>query len=244
MAAVPPRSARRRPRRGSPERPVNAQLYRGTWLIVGLPLLVLLFSVGRPAPLPGPTLPPSFDRAVATDMAAELGRDYPDRSPDSPGSIGAARWLEDQLRPYGLTTRRDAFPARVPGRGRVPLVNVVTTVIGKSPQTIVVLAHRDDSGLGHGANDNASGTAALVELARLYGNTVVAGPRVRPAHTLVFLSTDGGAFGGLGATHFVKTWPFRDQVVAVVVLDSIAGRGRPRIQIAGDAARSPAAALV
>src|SRR5215831_10558814 len=139
MAAVPPDSARRRPRRGSSERPVNAQLYRGTWLIVGLPLLVLLFSVARPAPLPAPTLPPSFDRAVATDMAAELARDYPDRSPGSPGAIGAARWFEDQLRPYGLTTREDPFTATIPGRGRTRLVNLVTTVIGKSPQTIVVL---------------------------------------------------------------------------------------------------------
>src|SRR5438874_520204 len=231
MAAVPPRSARRRPRRGSPERPINAQLYRGTWLIVGLPLLLLLFSVTRPAPLPAPPLPASFDRAVAIDLATQLAGDYPDRSPGSPGSIGAARWLVDQLRPYGLTTTRDLFTASIPGRGRVGLVNLVTTVIGKSPQSIVVMAHRDDSGVGQGANDDASGTAALVELARLYGNTAVAGPRVRPAHTLVFVSTDGGASGGLGAAHFAETWPFRDQVVAVVVLDAIAGPGGPRIQI-------------
>src|SRR5437773_10296568 len=104
MAAVPPRSERRRPRRGSAERPINAQLYRGTWLIVGLPLLVLLFSITRPAPLPAPALPASFDRTAATDLAAALARDYPDRAPGSPGAIGAARWVGDQLRPYGLTT--------------------------------------------------------------------------------------------------------------------------------------------
>src|SRR2546421_5396575 len=156
MAAVPPRPARRRPRRGSAERPVNAQLYRGTWLIVGLPLLLLLFSVTRPAPLPAPTLPASFDRAVATDLAVQLARDYPDRSPGSPGSIGAARWVEDQLRPYGLATTRDLFTASIPSQGRVGLVNLVTTVIGKSSQAIVVMAHRDDSGIGQGANDDAS----------------------------------------------------------------------------------------
>ena len=38
MAAVPPAPERRRPRRGSLERPVNGRLYRGTWLLVGLPL--------------------------------------------------------------------------------------------------------------------------------------------------------------------------------------------------------------
>src|SRR5438552_3138754 len=244
MAAVPPRPARRRPRRGSAERPVNAQLYRGTWLIVGLPLLLLLFSVARPAPLPPPTLPPSFDRAVATDLAAELAGSFPDRAPGSPGATGAARWVAEQLQPYGLPATSDAFSATIPGRGRVRLTNLVTTVIGKSSQAIVVMAHRDDVGLGPGAVDNASGTAALIELARLYGSTSAGGPTVRPAHTLVFLSTDGGAFGGLGAAHFAATWPFREQVVAVINLDSIAGPGRPRIQLAGDTARSPAGSLV
>jgi hypothetical protein len=244
MAAVPPRSERLRPRRGSPDRPVNAQLYRGTWLIVGLPLLLLLFSVARPSPLPPPQLPPSFDRAVAVDLAAELARSFPDRSPGSPGAIGAARWLAEQLQPYGLQATSDSFRATIPGRGRVRLTNLVTTVIGKSSQTIVVMAHRDDTGLGPGAVDNASGTAALVELARLYGTTSAGGPTVRPAHTLVFLSTDGGAYGGLGAVHFASAWPLREQVVAVINLDAIGGTGRPRLELAGDTARSPAGALV
>ena len=42
MAVVPPAPERRRPRRGSLERPINGRLYRGTWLLVGLPLLVVL----------------------------------------------------------------------------------------------------------------------------------------------------------------------------------------------------------
>ena len=39
--AVPPPRARRRPRPGSLDRPVNGRLYRGTWLLVGLPLLLV-----------------------------------------------------------------------------------------------------------------------------------------------------------------------------------------------------------
>ena len=46
---------RRRPRHGSLERPINGRLYRGTWLLVGLPLLVLAFSVARPAALQPPS---------------------------------------------------------------------------------------------------------------------------------------------------------------------------------------------
>ena len=39
MAASAGFQGRRRARRGSLERPVNGRMYRGTWLLVGLPLL-------------------------------------------------------------------------------------------------------------------------------------------------------------------------------------------------------------
>src|ERR687885_473880 len=110
MAAAPARSERRRPRPGSIERPVNARMYRGTWLLVALPLLLAAFSVARPGSLPAPPLPPAFDRTS------------PDRSPGSPGATGAVQWLEQQLRQYGFRTHVDRFDATIPGRGRVSLV--------------------------------------------------------------------------------------------------------------------------
>ena len=65
MAVAPAPSERRRPRPGSLERPINGRMYRGTWLLVALPLLVAAFSVARPAPLAAPPLPPAFDRTAA-----------------------------------------------------------------------------------------------------------------------------------------------------------------------------------
>jgi len=59
-----------------------------------------------------------------------------------------------------------------------------------------------------------TGTAALVELARNYAQS--SGRLVRSEHTIVFLSTDGGAFGGLGAARFVEHAPFH--VVATINL--------------------------
>jgi len=75
MAALPPRPPRRRARPGSLERPVNGRLYRGTWLIVGIPLLIAALSVRKaePLPTPQPLLPASFDRAGAVALASELG---------------------------------------------------------------------------------------------------------------------------------------------------------------------------
>jgi hypothetical protein len=246
---APPRRARAtraRPRRGSVERPVNARLVRGTWLLVALPLLLAAFSVARPQPLPPPTLPPTFDAAIAEQLSREVARDYPDRSPGSAGSLGAADWVSDQFELYGFEPPRvDRFSAQIPGLGEVELQNLVTVVDGASDQTIVITAHRDNSGEGRGANDNASGTGALIELARAFapvgGSTLV---QAQPTHTLVFVSTDAGAFGALGAAHFAENSRYREDTLAVISLDAIAGSGPPRLMIAGDTARSPSASLV
>ena len=42
VTAASPVHERRRSRPGSLERPINARLYRGTWLLVGLPVLLLM----------------------------------------------------------------------------------------------------------------------------------------------------------------------------------------------------------
>ena len=243
MAPSPPPGRRRRARRGSLERPVNGRLYRGAFLALSLPLLILAFSITRPAALPAPILPPNFDGAATAQLATELSARFPDRTPGGPGSLRAAQWFREQIAPYGLPVSSDRWTASVPGLGRVQLQNLWAVAGGQSSDAIVVMAHRDDTGAGPGANDNASGTAALVELARGYAQAgAPASQRVRSAHTVVFLSTDGGSFGGLGALRFARHSPFH--VVATINLIAIAGRGPPRIAIAGDTPRSPAATLV
>jgi hypothetical protein len=241
MAATRPPAGRRRARRGSLERPINARLYRASFAVVALALVVVAFSIVRPVALPAPPLPANFDGAATRALAADLADRYPDRSPGSSGSLAAATWFRDQMRQYDLPVRSDTWRERVPGLGAVRLQNLWAVAAGQSRQAIVVMAHRDDTGDGPGANDNATGTAALVELARGYALTAAPGG-VRSGHTIVFLSTDAGAFGGLGALRFAQRPPFR--VVATIDLDAIGGTGRPRLEITGDSPRSPAASLV
>lgn len=218
---------------------------RGTWLLVALPLLLVAFTIGRPEPLAAPTLPAGFDAEGAATLARQLTRDYPDRAPGSPGSLGAAQWFEQQMGLYGFETTTDTFVAQVPGKGRAQLRNLVAVAPGPSPSAIVFLAHRDNTGQAGGGNDNASGTAALIELARAFAPiTGTSGARARPAHTLVFVSTDGGAYGAIGAARFAARSPYSPETVSVVSLDAIAGLGRPRLLIAGDTPRSPTPALV
>src|SRR5215211_5673470 len=234
MATVPPRTERRRARPGSLERPVNGRLYRGTWLLVGLPLLVAAFSVARPTPLPRAFLP-EFDGEATRQLAADFATYNSNRFP---GALGPVNWFRNQLEPYGLPLRTERFSAEIPGRGRVQMQNLVAEAVGRSPRTIVVMAHRDNDGLGRGANDNASGTAMLVQLARAYGAPPgFAAGKLTPNHTILFLSTDGGSFGGLGAEWFATHSPLRHDVAAVINLDSVGGEGRIRVQFTGDTPR-------
>jgi len=235
MASVPPRTERRRARPGSLQRPVNGRLYRGTRLLVGLPLLLAAFSVARPTPLPRAFLP-AFDGEATKTLAKDLA-DKPFRYP---GSLGAADWFREQLAPYGLPIRTERFSAVIPGRGKVQLQNLIAEAVGRSPRTIVVMAHRDNDGRGPGANDNASGTAMLIQLARAYGVPPgLPSGQLRPNHTILFVSTDGGAYGGVGAAWFAAHSPFRNDVAGVINLDSVGGNGRVRMEFGGDTPREP-----
>jgi hypothetical protein len=233
-----------RARRGSLARPINARMYRGTWLLVGLPLLVAAFSVGRAEPLPAPAVPPAFDGAAATALAEDLVGKYPERPP---GALGPGQWVMEKFALYGFRIRRETVDAAIPGTGPVTLTNLYAVAPGPTAGSpvIVVMAHRDASPGGRGADDNASGTAALIELARPYARSGGGPGRVlTPAHTIVFLSTDGGSEGGIGAAAFAGLAAYRDRLAAVVNLDSIGGPGNPRLVLAGDEPRSPAASLV
>ena len=179
---------------------MNGRLYRASFIVFLLSLLLAAFTVSKPTPLQGPLLPPAFDASVAVGLARELATEYPDRAPGSSGAFGAAEWFRDKLSLYDLPTRTDAWRQSVPGLGRVRLQNVTALVAGQSPDAIVVMAHRDDTGAGPGANDNASGTAALLELARAYARPQSEDQAaVQPTHTLVFLSTDAAVGGDISS---------------------------------------------
>ena len=222
---------------------MNGRLYRGTWLLVGLPLLLLAFSVARPSALQAPDLPPAFDATAAASLAKDLALRFPDRTPGTPGAKGAAAWFRRALKPYGFDVRPDRFTATIRGKPTT-LVNLVVEKTGLTPRAeIVVMAHRDGTGADGGLIDNASGTAALIELARSYAPTAAA-QRVSLPYSLVFLSTDGAADGVRGAAHFAAEPGARQNILGVINLDSIAGRGRPRLILNGNTARSPAPGLV
>jgi Peptidase family M28 len=238
-------SPQRQRRAGKLDRPVNGRLYRVTLAAALLVVLAVSFTVTRPEALPAPP-PPAFDSRSAAALANQLATQYPDRSPGTPGADSAADWVAGKLASYGYEVRRDRFEATIPGRGRVPLLNLIAVRRGQTARAIVVTAHRDDAGTGPGADVNASGTAALLELARLYGSApaTAGGGTLEPTHTLIFVSTDGGASGSLGADHYAAGPSVEPRTLAVINLVATGGHARPRIDFAGGTGRSPAPALV
>jgi Peptidase family M28 len=238
MAALRPPPVPRRPRPGSIERPVNGRTYRGTALLIAIPLLIAAFTVTTPDELPPSSFPAAFDQQAAVEAARELALQSPFRQPGGDDAANAADWVAVRFRSYGFRVQRDRFEASIPGRGSEPLQNVYAVAPGRSNETLVVMAHRDNVGTSPAANDNASGTGALLELARGYGLRADTAA-ISPAHTIVLLSTDGGAFGGLGAVRFLEHSPYRDRLQAVVNLVAVGGRRPLRIEIAGDRPRSP-----
>ena len=237
-------TASRRPRRGSVERPIDMRLVRKVALVLVAPLLLLLLTINRSGPLPAPALPPAFDAETAVSLTEELTRDSPNRVPGSAGADDAAEWFREKLLLYGLEAREDRWREDVPGVGRVELRNLASVVQGTLDDTIVIVAHRDNNGRSAGANDNASGTAALIELARPYARVGTTESARTPLHTLVFLSTDAGAYGSLGAARFAGRSPLAERAIAVVSLDGLAGGADARLELAGLERRSPPAAFV
>lgn len=119
-------------------------------------------------------------------------------------------------------------------RKEAPAANVVGVLEGSDPtlkdEVIVVGAHYDHLGRGgegslapregeihHGADDNASGTAGLLELARLLSQD-----REKMRRTLVFIAFGGEEEGLIGSSYYVAH-PARpiEQTVAMINMDMV-----------------------
>jgi hypothetical protein len=148
--------------------------------------------------------------------------------------IGAARrWIHDEfLRVNGgaLQVGYDDFQANIGGFSTNQR-NVVATLpgIGDHPGIIVIAAHYDsrgadpDSGGGPapGADDNASGVAILLELARLLSSRSW-------RQTIVFVAFAAEEQGTFGSRHYVQNQILDGRVFDAVLTNDIVG-GRPGI---------------
>ncbi|MFH2125053.1 MAG: M28 family peptidase, partial [Pseudomonadota bacterium] len=142
--------------------------------------------------------------------------------------------IDDTLSPSPKPTGVNATLSAKADISSIETENVLAVAPGQDPklaeQTIVVSGHMDhlgrdlDSGIiFNGADDNASGTAVTMELAR-----AVAHPAFMPARTIVFAAWNAEESGLRGACHYASK-PTYDvfKTVAMFSVDMVgAGNGQ------------------
>lgn len=155
---------------------------------------------------------------------------------DRKRGVGAARnWLKDEFDRVNrefhggrmevrMVAHQVAPAQRVPNGAEI--VNVMGILPGTDPNRLIVLSGHYDSMPSSptdaekdapGANDDASGTAAVLEAARLLGG-------LRPRATIVFLCVAGEEQGLLGSRAQAEAWKAEGKdVTAMFTMDIIGG---------------------
>ncbi len=144
------------------------------------------------------------------------------------------------LQAVAVSLRTDIVRRDAPG------TNVIGILEGSDPQlkneAVVIGAHYDHLGRGgegslapregeihYGADDNASGVAGLLELARIFS-----APKMRPKRTLVFIAFGGEEAGLIGSNYYVNHPAFPlSQTIAMINMDMIGRMKESRLMIGG-----------
>ncbi len=192
-----------------------------------------------PARAPLAELPPAYDSDdLARTVALLADSTLEGRGLGSEGLARATDFVEERFRESGLEPDGDVgFRQLWRWTGGEPatemeLVNLVARIPGSDPKLardpVLVLAHLDHLGRGWpdvragnegivhpGADDNASGVAVLLELAR---TMAAEPPRARP---VVFAVVTGEEAGLLGSRHYLNSLPEGSLPYACVNLDTV-----------------------
>jgi len=122
--------------------------------------------------------------------------EFGDRMQGTPRNAAAVDWIEEQLRSWGYETGRIHY--EYDGE---PREEVYATKIGSDrPGEMFILgAHMDGRGGGEAANDDASGTAVVMEIARALSD-----PSVRTDRSVRFALWNNEETGLQGAEAYVE----------------------------------------
>ncbi|MEW6742009.1 MAG: M20/M25/M40 family metallo-hydrolase [Planctomycetota bacterium] len=227
------------------EEPTNDA--KGQWPVVGSPLARELVDgpVKERLPASGEPLArlePVFDvRPLMGTVNALASDELEGRGVGTAGLDQAGDFIAERFAEYGLEAGGDEgsyFHAWVEPEGPrgepVTLRNVIAVLRGArkewEQQSVVVGAHYDHLGRGwpdvrsgmegqvhNGADDNASGVAVLLEVARLLA------AESHPERTIVFVAFSGEEWGLKGSREYVRSmerWPVRD-ALAMINLDTV-----------------------
>jgi hypothetical protein len=132
------------------------------------------------------------------------------------GSLEAAAiYIEKTLSAFGYEIHNQDFPAR-----KEQVRNIEVEIPGSSEEIVVVGAHYDSVFGSPGANDNASGVAALIELARHFKRE---DPK-RKLRFAAFVNEEMPFFasGEMGSQHYAARSKQRgEKIIAMLSLETI-----------------------
>ena len=154
-------------------------------------------------------------KARLTQTIQDL-QDFQTRDASRPECDAAGDYLYNTLKNMGLVVEFQHFPFDV-----FTAKNVIATLPGKtSPQGIVIIcAHYDStsdiSGKAPGADDNGSGTSAVIEAARVLRH-------YNFDFTIKFCCWSAEEYGLYGSRHYAnQAWEREEKIVGVINLDMI-----------------------
>lgn len=197
----------------------DVRIYRAAFVALLLALVIIGFSLSRQAAPLGSTLAPdAFNGPRAFADLQTLAKEYPDRAPGSAGDARLATYIAQTLSKLGgtagggfqVSTRQVRSPT-------IDGTRTLTTVIAERPGStglspLAIVAHRDAG--ARGSEAELSGTAALLELARVFSQS-------ETRRTIVLVSTSGGSGGYAGAADFAEHEA--QPLDAAIVLGDLAG---------------------
>jgi Zn-dependent M28 family amino/carboxypeptidase len=154
------------------------------------------------------------------------------RPSGSPANVETRKYIIGQLKAAGIDAKEQPFIGMTP-LGEVSMANVIATIPGRRPDRLVLASHFDTKLYREfrfvGANDGASSTAALLELARVLKGQ-------QPEMTIELLFLDGeearlpewrGNDNTYGSRHYVQDAQKSGSLKtlrALVLLDMIGDR--------------------
>jgi Peptidase family M28 len=208
----------------------DGRIYRAAFVPLLLVLAIVGFSLAsQPAPMGSTLAPDAFDGGRAYTELTALAKRFPDRLPGSRGDDALAGYVAQGLRGSGSPSGSSGSSRQGAAGGGFQVTThrfnahtidgsrTLTTVVAERPGStglspIAILAHRD--AVGHGSAAELSGTAALLELARVFAQS-------ETRRTIVLVSTSGASGGDAGAADFVGQ--LAGPPDATVVLGDMAG---------------------
>ncbi|OWP62740.1 peptidase M28 [Hymenobacter amundsenii] len=198
---------------------------RSLLLLLGLCCAAPVFAQNKPTTTPDPLILRMVQQVSAKNLKEDIDKlvSYGTRhtlsdTKSKKRGIGAARnWVEDEFKKYSkasggrLKVEQDTFTVKPDGRRinqPVVMANVMATLPGTDPtdKRIFIVSGHIDSRVSDvmnatadapGANDDGSGTVAVMELARVMSQQQF------PA-TIIFVAVQGEEQGLYGSTHLAK----------------------------------------